>query len=771
MLSTLSLQAALWAQHSSAVVGSPDRYFSVKDSIEMSRFDTSDGGPWFSPNKRLVSVVTSRGILETDSIESTLWVFRTAELTRLLHSQDPTWVPHLRPIVRVARVPRNSYTIFYAPVISSVRWTEDSKSLLYLGQSSREQRKLYRVDVDSGVVHSLTPNGYDVSLYNVRGSTIAYLAAPEEQSIPLGRSINADAFDMTGEPLARFMPQVDESALDRELWVLRKGKVWRLTKDGRQPIHFANHFPEVLSISPDANSVVVLQPSESIPLSWNEYVPALPYLKLRREDASTAGRFNFETPLQYAVYDLNTGKSRFMLKAPHANAMGYFQENRAVWENGSGKLLLTNTFLPLDGVAEEEQSRPRLPCACAVVDLKLNAASCAVLGRYDQFTRLTSAKFGRNSDEVIARFSSASNETVDQTYRRNGSVWAPVATLDHATKDAGESNGHRDPKKHTITIEIKESPDVPPALYASEQSSGRTRKFWDPNPGLSSIKFGHVTEFHWTDRTGYDWGGQLVRPPDYVAGRRYPLVIQTYGFSPGFVSDGLFPTASAVRPLAAVGIMVLQMPRRTDHYGTSREAPDQAIGFEAAIDRLDKEGLIDPGKVGIVGFSHTCYHVESALVSNPKRFAAATIADGFDGGYLQYLYSIGDPAANLLEQIYGASPFGAGLRIWMDQAPGFNLYKIEAPLRIEAIGFASAMTEWETYASLFGQGKPVDLVYFPLGDHLLQKPLERLASQQGNVDWFRFWLKGEEDPDPSKRQQYASWRRMREQPITRNEDQ
>jgi hypothetical protein len=39
--------------------------------------------------------------------------------------------------------------------------------------------------------------------------------------------------------------------------------------------------------------------------------------------------------------------------------------------------------------------------------------------------------------------------------------------------------------------------------------------------------------------------------------------------------------------------------------------------------------------------------------------------------------------------------------------------------------------------------------------------LERLASEQGNVDWFRFWLKGEEDPDPSKTDQYARWHELR----------
>jgi hypothetical protein len=31
-----------------------------------------------------------------------------------------------------------------------------------------------------------------------------------------------------------------------------------------------------------------------------------------------------------------------------------------------------------------------------------------------------------------------------------------------------------------------------------------------------------------------------------------------------------------------------------------------------------------------------------------------------------------------------------------------------------------------------------------------------------NLDWFCFWLKGEEDPDPIKAEQYAAWRAFRE---------
>jgi hypothetical protein len=29
------------------------------------------------------------------------------------------------------------------------------------------------------------------------------------------------------------------------------------------------------------------------------------------------------------------------------------------------------------------------------------------------------------------------------------------------------------------------------------------------------------------------------------------------------------------------------------------------------------------------------------------------------------------------------------------------------------------------------------------------------------VDWFCFWLKGEEDPDPDKAEQYKRWRELR----------
>ena len=159
------------------------------------------------------------------------------------------------------------------------------------------------------------------------------------------------------------------------------------------------------------------------------------------------------------------------------------------------------------------------------------------------------------------------------------------------------------------------------------------------------------------------------------------------------------------------------------------------------------------------------------MIKDPHLFVAATIADGVDESYMQYLLSSVGESSSESEGFYGGKPFGEGLERWIKRAPGFHLDQLQTPLRIEAITARSILSEWEIYASLWGQEKPVDLVYVPNGQHILQRPLERMASQQGNVDWFRFWLTGDEDADPAKAEQYARWRTlMRLRTKKRNPD-
>lgn len=146
-------------------------------------------------------------------------------------------------------------------------------------------------------------------------------------------------------------------------------------------------------------------------------------------------------------------------------------------------------------------------------------------------------------------------------------------------------------------------------------------------------------------------------------------------------------------------------------------------------------------------------------------FAAAVIADGVDMSYMQYLmFSEENPALKAeFERINGEEPFGPhGIERWARNASGFSLYKLQTPLRIESHGGSSILQEWELYASLRLQHKPVELIDIPSGQHILQKPLELFASQQGTVDWFRFWLQGYERPNPEDPDQYKRWEHLRE---------
>ena len=52
---------------------------------------------------------------------------------------------------------------------------------------------------------------------------------------------------------------------------------------------------------------------------------------------------------------------------------------------------------------------------------------------------------------------------------------------------------------------------------------------------------------------------------------------------------------------------------------------------------------------------------------------------------------------------------------------------------------------------------------FPNEPHQKFQPRHKLAVYERNLDWFRFWLKDEEDPNPAKADEYERWRELRKQ--------
>ena len=112
------------------------------------------------------------------------------------------------------------------------------------------------------------------------------------------------------------------------------------------------------------------------------------------------------------------------------------------------------------------------------------------------------------------------------------------------------------------------------------------------------------------------------------------------------------------------------------------------------------------------------------------------------------------------EKMNGGLPWGESLTNWEKESPPMRLDKVHASVLLQSI--SGPIGEWEVYAGLRWLKKPVELVnFYPEGAHELVRPQQKLLSHQSAVDWYCFWLKGEEDSDAAKTGQYTRWREMR----------
>jgi dipeptidyl aminopeptidase/acylaminoacyl peptidase len=759
--------------------------FSVKDDIAMVRFSdpsaetqaSPDNEANVSPDRKHVAIVTTKGLLESDQIQSTISVFEIESVRAFLdHPSQPLPMPRI--IARIATVPHFEQIVPYAPVIKDVRWSQDGQHLYFRGEARNGAWQLYQANADGRPVRNMTSPSYNVDRFDISNNTVVYTASVYgDETNPRGRIINRDALDVTGHPLIDilFPGQMPTYVPEKfSLYVLRldkhDGKSIRVPDYSVSEISFLLHFLP-FQLSPDGHQLVTTTPVARIPASWKGYDPPLRFedRRLDPDDPSLTDPDNVLRPRQYSLVDLSSGKITPLIDAPNAQNLGYYStKNRAAWSADTSRVLLTNVFLPLRKGDEDISIRQKGPCAVATVDLPSFAFRCLFFeadGPSPSVGNVDDVSFAGSRDEVEVFVKHGSADSTAMEYRFQNGVW----TLDERkpATDTQRSSGTM-PLGSTegsggIRVFIKQGLNEPPTLWAVDTRTGSEHQIWNPNPQLLHLQMGEASVYQWKDRAGRDWTAGLIKPVGYIQGKRYPLVIQMYEFDEKrFLTDGTDPTAFAARELASAGFVVLQIRKKKVDL-SDEDAQIHLEAYRSAIEHLSDAGLIDPNKVGVVGFSWTCWYVVNALVKSPRLFAAATIAEGFDNSYMQYmLFGPGSPnPREQMNQLRGGSPFGPGLQQWVRDAPGFHLDRVQTPLRIEAMKPATILNEWEIYAGLNMQHKPVDMIYFPSGTHIHQRPLERLESQQGDIDWMRFWLQEYEDPAPEKRAQYAGWEKLK----------
>ncbi|MEJ1961327.1 MAG: hypothetical protein WDO56_07195 [Gammaproteobacteria bacterium] len=293
-----------------------------------------------------------------------------------------------------------------------------------------------------------------------------------------------------------------------------------------------------------------------------------------------------------------------------------------------------------------------------------------------------------------------------------------------------------------VVIGVKDASTRAPELASYELKSGRTRVLSDLNPQLRERSYGAVERFQWNSGPQQQGTGFLIKPLNFEAGKRYPLVILLDDGLLGQEGDPYLLDAAwqlsghAIQMLAANGFMVLYPHGPRVLAGDTRsEGERERAHIEAAVATLYARGLIDARRIGISGWSRAGYLTDYLLIHSSIAFAAATTIDG------------------------GGREYNEGMRPYTDA----ELLRIRAPTLFEAHGRSSLVTFGGMADRMLALGRAAELLYFPTASHSTTRPRHRVRSLGLHIDWWRFWLKGEEDSDLEKNAQYVRWRKLREQ--------
>jgi hypothetical protein len=718
----------------------------VEDAVEMTQIgdrsyldnlNKAGNVVQFSPDGSKFAFVTQKANLQTDLVEFQLLVFRTADA---FNSPAPEVVATL-----ASSSNREG--------ICQVQWLSDNDTIAFLGEQPDETPQIYRVSASTKKLEKLTTNPTPILYYSMseRGENFVYVAEASPRPL-LTQQMRRRGFFVTSQQWDDLYTNQRRFNTQHEIYV----KVPRLNTPQRAGgVVELNPYAKELTISPDGRYAMLRAYRPSPPAAWNDYQYRPDYETAPSNAACNAGEA-FRCPEQLMIVDLEKRTVDPLLNAPATGKTAGLE--LSAWTRQSS-ILLVNALLPLDSVDDAERHRRLSHVYTAEVMLpsrtirKINERGEPYPGFFIESDVARDRIIVRPKAAVLAR---------SLEFRKVPSGWN-ITEIDGGTREPDER----------LSVNLEQDINSPPKLVLNDPKTKQKALVLDLNPQFNQLTLGHVEIFAWKTQEDGVAEGTLYFPPDYVPGKRYPLIIQTHDERrERFWIDGPYSTAYAAQPLANRGFLVLQMGQVDVYekaslneigaiYGTSREGPHYSALFESAIKELEQRGLIDPNRIGLSGFSRTFYHVLYDLTHSSRHFAAAVAADGVNFGYvwcLYYLTTYTDSSS--CEKINGGAPFSDGLAGWARAAPTFRLDKVDAPLLLQAI--SAPLGEWEVFAGLKWLKKPVEMLnFYPEGAHELVKPQQRLLSQGSVVDWYCFWLKGEEDPDPAKHEQYRRWRKMK----------
>ncbi len=286
------------------------------------------------------------------------------------------------------------------------------------------------------------------------------------------------------------------------------------------------------------------------------------------------------------------------------------------------------------------------------------------------------------------------------------------------------------------------TPHKPYEIYALEK--GRYRQLTHHNDAfMAGIELGDVRGVAYTTKDGNGVHAVLYEPVGYQAGRQYPTLLRIHG-GPNGQNGYEFDFERQL--FAGAGYVVLS-PNYRGSAGRGRAWKEALFAdwghhgvtdLLAGADYVVEEGIADPDRLGIGGWSYGCILTDYSIATT-TRFSAATCGAGsalqlamygVDQYTMQYDIELGPPWENP--------------DLWMKVSyPFFHADRIKTPTLFlgGSEDFNVPLVGGEQmYQALRTLNVPTQLVIYPGQHHGIRQPSFVLDRYQRYLDWYAQYL-------------------------------
>lgn len=254
----------------------------------------------------------------------------------------------------------------------------------------------------------------------------------------------------------------------------------------------------------------------------------------------------------------------------------------------------------------------------------------------------------------------------------------------------------------------------------------------------------------WKSKDGATIEGVLLKPRNYNASKKYPLLVLIHGGPTGVDFPDPVPTyVYPVMQWCEKGALVLRVNYRgSAGYGAKFRAlnvRNLGVGdmwdVVSGVQSLVKKGMVDTTKMGCMGWSQGGY-ISAFLTTNTTMFKAISVGAGISNWVTYYVNTDITP---FTRQYLKADPW-KDMNIYLKTSPMTNINKARTPTLIQHGELDKRVpipNAYELYRGLQDRGIPSRLIVYKGFGHGISKPKERLAAVWHNWQWFNKYIWGE----------------------------